>query len=121
MTNPHCSSCVEVSPLIFHHNHGALIPLVKISYNKTIWIAIILYYFCMPFGDVQYPLAMAELFSEPDADILLELSGTVHLCNPHESITVISITSIHSIVAMFPNTQINPLWDISLTGKFSLM
>jgi hypothetical protein len=81
-----------------------------------------MYYFCLHFGYVQYALAMVELFSELDADILLESSGTVYLCDPCKSITVISITSIHLVVAMFSNTQVDPLGDmISLTGKFSLM
>jgi hypothetical protein len=64
---------------------------------------------------------MVELFSEPDADILSESSGTVSLCDPRESVAVISIKSVHSVVSMFPDTQVDSLGSISLTGKFSLM
>ena len=79
-----------------------LITLVKTSYNKTIQIANMLYYSCLCFEDVRYPLAMVKLFSEPDTDVLSESSGAVYLCNACKSITVISIASIHSVVAMFP-------------------
>lgn len=64
---------------------------------------------------------MVELFSEPDVDILADSSGTVHLCNPNKGVTVVSIMSIHSVVAMFPDMQVNPSGAISVTGKFSLM
>lgn len=64
---------------------------------------------------------MVELFSEPDADVLSESSGAVYLCNACKSITVISIASIHSVVAMFPEMRIDQLDDIIVTGKFSLM
>jgi hypothetical protein len=81
----------------------------------------VLYYFCLRFEDVWYPLAMVELFSEPDADILFKSSGTVHLCDPRDCVVVLPITSIHLVVAMFPDTHIELCRDISLTGKFSLM
>jgi hypothetical protein len=64
---------------------------------------------------------MVELFSEPDADILFESSGTVHLCDPCDCVVVLPITSIHSVMAMFPDTCVKLCRDISLTGKFSLM
>lgn len=32
-----------------------------------------------------------------------------------------SIMSIHLVVAMFPDMQVDPLGAISVTGKFSLM
>ena len=50
---------------------------------------------------------MVELFSEPDGDILSESNGTVYLCDPRESIAVMSITSIFSVVAMFPDMQVD--------------
>ena len=75
----------------------------------------------MHFGEVRYPLAMVELFSELDADVLSESSGTVYLCDACDSVVVIPVTSICSVVAMFPDTQVDPSGHISLTGKFSLM
>ena len=84
-------------------------------------IANVLYFFCLRFGDVRYPLAMVELFSDPDGDVLLESSGTVYLCDPHERIALLPIMSICSVVAMFPDTQVDPSGNISTTGKFSLM
>ena len=80
-----------------------------------------LYFFCLRFGDVQYPLAMVELFSDPDGDVLSESSGTVYLCDPCERIALLPIMSIHSVIAMFPDTQVDPSGNISTTGKFSLM
>ena len=80
-----------------------------------------IYYFCLRFGDIQYPLAMITLFSEPDEDTLSESSGTVHLCDQDVGIAVVPITSVHSVVAMFPNMQVDTLGHISLTGRYSLM
>ena len=64
---------------------------------------------------------MVELFSELNMDLLLESSGAVYLCDPQESVAVLSIKSVHSVVAMFPDMQVDPTGNISLTGKFSLM
>ena len=64
---------------------------------------------------------MVELFSKADEDVLSESNGTVYLCDAHERIAVISITSIFSVVAMFPDMQVDLSGDISLTGRFSLM
>ena len=64
---------------------------------------------------------MVELLSEPDVEVLSESSGTVYLCDPRESIAVLSIKSVHSVVAMFPDMQADPSGNISLTGKFSLI
>ena len=95
--------------------------MTQIIHDNKIRIANVLYYFCLRFGDVRYPLAMVELFSEPDEDIFTESSGTVYLCSPRESITLLPITSIHAVVAMFPDTQVDLEGNISDTGKFSLM
>ena len=94
---------------------------VQVIYDKKMRVANILYYFCLRFGDVRYPLAMAELFSDPDAEVLSESSGTVYLCNPRERITLLPITSIYSVVAMFPDIQVDLSGNISVTGRFSLM
>ena len=64
-----------------------------------IHIANMLYYFCMYFGGVQYPLAMVDLFLDPDEDTLLESSNTVCLCNQHTGIAVLPIMSVQSVVA----------------------
>lgn len=45
----------------------------------------------------------------------------VYLCDENNGIAVMSITSIHSIVSIFPDMHADPSGDISLTGKFSLM
>ena len=46
--------------------------MTQIIHDNKIRIANVLYYFCLRFGDVWYPLAMVELFSEPDEDIFTE-------------------------------------------------
>jgi hypothetical protein len=87
-------------------------------------IANVLFYFCMRFGNARYPLAMLRLFSVPDEGILAESSGTVYLCNELDgpgSIIVIPVTAIRSVVSMFPEMEVSPTGQISLTGKFSLM
>ena len=95
--------------------------MAQVIYDKKIRIANILYYFCLCFGDIWYPLVMVELFSDPDANVLLESSGTVYLCDPRERVTLLPITSIQSVVAMFPDMQVDLSGNISVTGKFSLM
>ena len=115
------ASCVEVSDSIFYISHYFINTAAQVIYDNKIDIANVLYFFCLHFGDVQYPLAMIELFSDPDGDVLSESSGTVYLCDPCKSITIFPITSIHSVVAMFPDMQVDPSGNISVTGKFSLM
>ncbi|KAI0279678.1 hypothetical protein BC826DRAFT_889522, partial [Russula brevipes] len=78
---------------------------VEINYNGQMRIANVLYYFYLRFEDQQYPLAIVKLFSFPDANILSESSQTVYLCDALEgrdAIKAIAITSINSVVSMFP-------------------
>lgn len=87
-------------------------------------IAKVLFYFYLLFGDTQHPLAMLSLFSDADEGILAESSGTVYLCDPidgPEGLAVVPITAIHSVVSMFPETEVNLAGAISHTGRFSLM
>jgi hypothetical protein len=114
------SSCAEVSNTSIHTVHD-INSLAQVSYRNEVRIANVLFYFCLRFGDSWYPLAMIDLFSKPEEDILSESSGTVYLCDEHNGIAVVPITSIHSMVSMFPDMRANPSGDISLTGKFSLM
>jgi hypothetical protein len=96
----------------------------QISYTGDLHIANVLFYFYLRFGDNQHPLAMVNLFSIPDAGILSDSSGTVVLCDPltgHEGVAVVSVASIHSVVAMFPETQVDNSGHILTMGKFSLM
>ncbi|KAH9048851.1 hypothetical protein EDB84DRAFT_1261692, partial [Lactarius hengduanensis] len=55
--------------------------LIQVNYNEDLRIANVLYYFYIRFGDDRHPLAMVNLFSKPDAEILSESSGAVHLCD----------------------------------------
>ncbi|KAH8996455.1 hypothetical protein EDB86DRAFT_2803935 [Lactarius hatsudake] len=106
LTKPRRSSCVEV------------------NYNEDLRIANVLYYFYTRFGDDRHPLAMVNLFSKPDADILSESSGAVHLCDQiteRGGVAVVPITAIHSVVAMVPEMRVEASGQIILTGKFSLM
>ena len=89
-------------------------------------IANVLFYFYMRFGDTKYPLAMASCFSLPDRTILSESCDTVYLCDPmqgREGLIVIPISSIRSVVEMFPEVVINQdgRYEVECTGKFSLM
>ena len=84
-------------------------------------IADIVFYFFMRFGDSLYPLAMVDLFSLPDQNLLSISSGTVYLCNPSQGLIIIPISSIWSVVAMIPEMVINGECHVVCTGKFSLM
>jgi len=50
-----------------------------------------------------------------------ESSGTVYLSDPLDDPAVIQITSIKTLVSMFPELQVTTTGDITRTGKFSLM
>ena len=84
-------------------------------------IAEVLFYFFMCFRDSKYPLAMVNLFSLPDKNILLASSRTVYLCDPLQGLVVVPISSIRSVVAMFPEMIIIEDGKVERTGKFSLM
>lgn len=68
-----------------------------------------------------HSLAMAKLFSLPDAAILEESSDAVYLCDYLDQPVVIPVTTIHSVVSMFPELQVTPDGQIHETKKFSLM
>ena len=95
--------------------------LRQIEHTSRMRIADVRFYFYMCFGELKYPLAMVNLFSLPDANILLASSDAVYLCDPLQGLVVISIASIRSVVAMFPEMVINEDGKVERTGKFSLM
>ncbi|KAF8267252.1 hypothetical protein EI94DRAFT_1801971 [Lactarius quietus] len=102
----------------------SLVLLRSYAEHRGIHIADVLFYFCMQFGDVRYPLAMLRFFSMPDEGILAESSGTVYLCDQldgPDGIFVLPVTDIHTVVSMFPEMEVSPTGQISLTSKFSLM
>ena len=87
-------------------------------------IANVSYYFYLQFGDLQYPLAVVNLFSFPDATLLSQSSQTVYLCSALESqdaIKVIPISSIKSVVSMFPDLKVTPEGELVDTQKFALL
>ncbi|KAH8978597.1 hypothetical protein EDB86DRAFT_3090340 [Lactarius hatsudake] len=97
---------------------------VEIICNGEMHIVDVQFYFCMRFGNVQYPLAIGRLFSQPDAEILHASSDTVHLCDPllgREGLCVLHVSTIRSVVCMFPELEVSELGQITDTGKFALM
>ena len=87
-------------------------------------IANVLYYFYLQFDDIQYPLAAVNMFSLPDATLLSQSSQTVYLCNVLEgrdAIRVIPITSIKSVVSMFPDLKVTPDGELVDTHRFALL
>ena len=87
-------------------------------------ISNVLYYFHLQFDNLKYPLAVVNLFSPPDADLLSQSSQTVYICDALESqeaIRVIPITSIKSLVSMFPDLKVTSDGDIVDTHKFALL
>jgi hypothetical protein len=87
-------------------------------------IANVSYYFYLQFDDLEYPLAVVNLFSFPDATLLSQSSQTVYLCNVLEgqdAIRVIPIASIKSVVSMFPDMKVMPDGELVDTQKFALL
>jgi hypothetical protein len=87
-------------------------------------IANVSYYFYLWFDDLEYPLTVVNLFSFPDVTLLSHSSQTVYLCNALEGldvIRVIPITSIKSVVSMFPDLKVTPDGKIVNTQKFALL
>jgi hypothetical protein len=88
-------------------------------------IANVSYYFYLQFDDdLEYPVAVVNLFSLPDATILTQSSQTVYLSNALEgedAIRVVPITSIKSVVSMFPDVQVTPDGELVNTQKFALL
>ena len=71
--------CVEVHDSIFHISHYFIDTMAQVIYDNKICRVNLLYFFCLHFGDVRYPLAMVKVFSNPDGYVLLQSSGTVYL------------------------------------------
>lgn len=87
-------------------------------------IANVLYYFYIQFDDVNYPLAVIKLFSLPDATLLSQSNEMVYLCNAlegQEATRVIPITSIKSVISMFPDLKVTPDGNLVDTQKFALL
>ena len=112
--------CVEVR-IIFILFIIACLDSGQIEHTSHMRIADIVFYFFLCFGESQYPLAMVNLFSKPDENVLLASSGMVYLCDPLQGLVVVAISSIRSVVAMFPEMVINEDGKVERTGKFSLM
>ena len=84
-------------------------------------VADVEFYFYMRFGDLRQPLAIATLFSPPDAGVLVDSSHTVYLCQHLQTRIVVPITAIHTVVSMFPEFKVDQIGGITTTEKFSLM
>ena len=87
-------------------------------------IANVSYYFYLLFNDLQHPVAVVNLFSLPDVTLLTQSSQTIYLCNAlegKEAIQVVPITSIKSIVFMFPDLKVTPDMELVDTQKFALL
>jgi hypothetical protein len=73
---------------------------------------------------MNYPLAVVKLFSLPNATILFQSNETVYLCDAlegQEATRVIPITSIKSVVSMFPNLKVTLEGNLVDTQKFALL
>ena len=82
------------------------------------------YYFYLRFDDLKYPLAIINLFSLPDANLLFQSSQTIYLCNVlkgPDAIRVIPITSIKLVISMFPEHRVTRDGKLINTQKFALL
>jgi hypothetical protein len=87
-------------------------------------IANVLYYFYLLFNNLQYPVAVVNLFSLPDVTLLTQSSQTVYLCDPledEEATRVVPITSIKSVISMFPDLKVTTEGELVDTQKFALL
>jgi hypothetical protein len=87
-------------------------------------IANVSYYFYLLFDDLQYPVAVVNLFSLPDATLLTQSSHTVYICDAlegEEAIKVVPVTSIKSVVSMFPDLKVTPEGELVDTQRFALL
>jgi hypothetical protein len=87
-------------------------------------IADVQFYFCMCFGGIRYPLAMVQLFSLPDEEVLRDSSDTIYLCDillGRKGLCVAHVSVINSIVCMFPEAQVSKTGQITHTRKLALM
>ncbi|KAF8228660.1 hypothetical protein L208DRAFT_1290253 [Tricholoma matsutake] len=97
---------------------------VEIEYDGKMCITNVAYYFYLQFDDLKYPLAVINLFSLPDVTLLSQSSQTVYLCDALEgldAIRVIPITSIKSVVSMFPEHRVTRDGKLINTRKFMLL
>ena len=82
------------------------------------------YYIYLQFDNLEYPLAVVNLFSFPDTTVLFQSSQTVYICNVLEgqdAIRVIPIMSIKSVISMFPDLKVMPDGKLVDTQKFALL
>lgn len=82
------------------------------------------YYFYLLFNDLQYPITVVNLFSLPDVTLLTQSSQTIYICDAlegDEMIRVIPITSIKSVVSMFPDLKVTLEGEVVDIQKFALL
>jgi len=82
------------------------------------------YYFYLLFNNLQYPTAVINLFSLPDATLLAQSSQTIYICDALEGkevIRVVPITSIKSVVSMFPDLKVTQEGELVDTQNFALL
>ena len=87
-------------------------------------IANVSYYFYLQFDDLEYPLAVVNLFSFPDVTLLSQSNQTVYLCNALEgqdAVRVIPIMSIKSVISMFPDLKVTADGELVDMQKFALL
>jgi hypothetical protein len=87
-------------------------------------IANVSYYFYLLFDDLQYPVAVINLFPLPDMTLLTQSSQKAYLCNAlegEEAIRVVPITSIKSVISMFPDLKVTLEGELVDTQKFALL
>ena len=87
-------------------------------------IANVSYYFYLLFDNLQYPVAVVNLFSLPDATLLAQSSQTIYLWNAlegKEAIRVVPISSIKSVISMFPDLKVTLEGELVDTQKFALL
>ena len=118
------ASCVEVSFSDGSKGCSLLMCTIQFRQDDGTRIGNIPFYFYICFGDNRYPLAVATMFTLPDASVFADSSETVYLSEPmstQDGVVVIPITAIHSVVSMFPDMRITDDGRILETGKFSLV
>ncbi len=77
-------------------------------------IAEVEFFFQLRFGDTVHTLALVSVFSPPDQEILESSNHAAYICHHGgtDSLTIVDVKSITSVVSMVPDFQVTGNGDI---------
>ncbi|GLB43663.1 hypothetical protein LshimejAT787_1401750 [Lyophyllum shimeji] len=82
--------------------------IVKFRDGNDIRFADIHYFFRIKFGSIHHTLAVATLFTEPDADMFKSSHSTVCSCKLSDDVKAFHVKAIEALVSMVPFFKVAP-------------